>query len=115
MPAWCFAEEMGVNKPAGWPAPATRGPIPPSIPLAMAHPASTLRAVSLTRDPAAAVSWRSVPGTIYQVEWCASLDGPWLDTLPASRVLAEDEIAVFNDPTTGSDSWRFYRIKSVAP
>jgi hypothetical protein len=78
--------------------------------------ASTLRTVSLTRDPAAAtVSWHSVPGTIYQVEWCASLDGPWLDTLPDSRVLADDEVTVFNDPTTGNDPRRFYRIKSVAP
>ena len=79
-------------------------------------PGSVLRAVSLSRDPAAAtVSWRSVPGKIYQIEWCDSLDGPWLDTLAASRVLAESEVTSFADPTVAGIPRRFYRIRPVAP
>ncbi|MCW1921887.1 hypothetical protein OKA05_04945 [Luteolibacter arcticus] len=61
------------------------------------------------------VSWKSVPGKIYQVEWCASLDESWSDSLPASRVLADSDVTIFTDPTIGDAPRRFYRIRTVVP
>jgi hypothetical protein len=77
---------------------------------------SAMRVLSLERESASAtIRWSSVPGKVYQVEWCESLDGPWAESLPGSRVLAEGEVTTFNDPTIGGINRRFYRVRPVTP
>jgi hypothetical protein len=77
---------------------------------------SAMRVLSLERESASAtIRWSSIPGKVYQVEWCELLDGTWSESLPGSRVLAENEVTIFNDPTTGGINRRFYRVRPVTP
>ncbi|MBN8461063.1 MAG: hypothetical protein J0M04_24815 [Verrucomicrobia bacterium] len=85
--------------------------------LAGTHPldaGSVLRTLDLTREPGSArVRWSSVPGQVYQIEWSPDLSGAWRADLPGSRILAEDTVSAYEDPTTENAPRRFYRIRHV--
>lgn len=64
-----------------------------------------------------AVSWASIAGKTYQVQYSASPGGPWLETLPSSQVTAggTQNVMTYTDMTAGGASKRFYKIRLVVP
>lgn len=63
------------------------------------------------------VTWSSVPGKTYQVQYADSPGGSWQEDLPDSQITAgtgETSLS-YTDTTAGSATARFYRIKIIFP
>lgn len=61
------------------------------------------------------ITWPGVPGKTYQVEYCTTPAGPWLDNLPASQLTANavQTVLTYSDYTQDVVTSRFYRVKLV--
>jgi PKD repeat protein/pimeloyl-ACP methyl ester carboxylesterase len=67
--------------------------------------------------PGFTVTWQSVPGKTYKVQYADDMNGPWKDDLPDSVVpaISGETVKSYTDPTVGSATRRFYRVKLVIP
>lgn len=63
------------------------------------------------------LTWPSVPGKTYQVQYADSPAGPWFEDLPDSRLVGQDgQISLsYIDVTAAAVPRRFYRARLVLP
>jgi hypothetical protein len=80
---------------------------------------SGLRISSVVRAEGGAfvVTWPSVPGKTYKVLYAPDPSGPWEEDLPDSLVSAGagETTKSYTDPTIGTATKRFYKIKLIVP
>jgi hypothetical protein len=72
---------------------------------------------SKAAGPGFTVTWQSVPGKTYKVQYADDMNGPWKDDLPDSVVpaISGETVKSYTDTTVGSATRRFYRVKLVIP